>query len=163
MSDPKVLLLSIKPKYVQKILDGYKSIELRKVRPQVQEGDFILMYESSPTKALIGWCKVKNVICENPQALWKTVEARAGVTYTEFNSYYKNSKLGFGIYIDLIHTPRKVSLEDIRKQWRDFRPPQSFYYLKTEEIPLAEQILEHNLPKRSLLPQFSLAFSESLS
>lgn len=162
MSSPTVLLLSIKPKYVQKILDGQKSVELRKSKPRIKAGDFILIYESSPTKALVGWCQVHNIISDTPQQLWRQVKVHAGVTYDEFQSYYENSQLGVAIQIELIQTPRKISLDKIREKWENFRPPQSFQYLTLEQILLAEEILNWPLPSQSSLPQLSFALSEIL-
>ena len=70
---PQVLLLSIKPEFVQKILDKQKTIELRKAKPQLNIGDFILVYESSPTKSLVGWFEVQEIIYEETQVLWNVI------------------------------------------------------------------------------------------
>jgi predicted transcriptional regulator len=144
---PKVLLLSIKPEYVQRILDGQKTIELRKTRPQIQEGDFILVYASSPKKSLIGWFEVRDIVCDAPKTLWKKVQKEAGVTKQEFDSYYQNSTLGVGICIEFKHD-KELSLEEVRQRWSQFRPPQSFHYLKEDEVLLAEEITGYSLPKK---------------
>lgn len=162
MSSPNVLLLSIKPKYVQKILDGQKSFELRKSRPRINTGDFILIYESSPTKALIGWCKVQNIISDTPEKLWEQVQINAGVTYDEFKAYYKKSTVGVAIQIELIQAPRKVALDVIRQKWENFRPPQSFQYLTLEQVLVMEEILNWRLPSQTSFRQFSIMLSESI-
>ncbi|MBO9997947.1 MAG: ASCH domain-containing protein [Cyanobacteria bacterium SID2] len=153
---PKVLLLSIKPQYVQKILDGQKTIELRKTRPKIQKGDFILVYESSPSKSLIGWFEVQGIICESPKKLWDKVKNKAGVTKEEFDAYYQKSTLGVGICINSIHCI-KMSLEDVRKQWNQFKPPQNFHYLKEEEILLAEQVTDYSLTFKTQDSQIPLS------
>ncbi|MBP0029390.1 ASCH domain-containing protein [Roseofilum sp. Guam] len=137
---PKVLLLSIKPQYVQKILDGQKNIELRKTRPKLKKGDFILVYESSPTKCLRGWFEVQSISCENPQELWHKVQDNVGITKKEFDEYYKTSKVAIAIAIKSLYST-KLSLEEVRETWETFKPPQSFYYLKKDEIILAEKII----------------------
>lgn len=143
---PQVLLLSIKPEFVQKILDKQKTIELRKSKPQLNIGDFILVYESSPTKSLVGWFEVEEIIYEETQVLWRKVKNDAGVSKKEFDDYYQKSNFGVGIRIKDRCTS-KLSLEEIRKTWVRFRPPQSFHYLKEDEIAIAEKITGFNLSK----------------
>jgi len=58
-SDGHVLLLSIQPKYANLIFEGKKTTELRRVRPRVNQGDFVLIYVSSPDKVLLGSCEVE--------------------------------------------------------------------------------------------------------
>ena len=137
---PKVLLLSIKPQYVQKILDGQKNIELRKTKPKLEKGDFILVYESSPTKCLRGWFEVQSISCKDPQKLWHNVQDNVGITKEEFDEYYKTSKLAVAIAMKSVYST-KLSLQKIRETWDDFNPPQNFYYLKKDEIILAEKII----------------------
>lgn len=153
---PQVLLLSIKPQYVEKILDGQKTVELRKVKPQLEIGDFILVYESSPSKSLIGWFEIKEIICEKPKILWKKVKNDAGVTKKEFDTYYQKSDMGVAIRIEDRHTIKKpIPLHTVREKWTKFRPPQSFHYLKEEEISIAEEITNYSLPTSQLSLQLS--------
>ena len=46
------LLISIKPEYAQKILDGEKTVELRKTRTRLKPGDIVLVYVSSPQQVI---------------------------------------------------------------------------------------------------------------
>jgi predicted transcriptional regulator len=153
LKKPQVLLISIKPEFVQKILDKQKTIELRKARPQLNIGDFILVYESSPTKSLVGWFEVQEIIYEEIQVLWKKVKDDAGVSKKEFDDYYQKSNFGVGIRIKDRFTS-KLSLEEIRKTWVRFRPPQSFHYLKEDEIAIAEKITGFNLAKTESNTEF---------
>ena len=141
---PKVLLLSIKPHFVQKILDGKKNVELRKVRPQLNIGDYILVYESAPQKILRGWFEVKSIVCAEPEFLWEKVKQDAGLTKEEFDLYYQKSNFGVGIFMKDRHITA-LSLDEVRQRWPHFRPPQSFHYLKDNEICLAEEITQYNL------------------
>lgn len=154
---PQVLLLSIKPQFVQKILDGQKTVELRKVKPQLTTEDFILIYESSPSKCLIGWFEVKEIIYEKPQTLWKKVKNDAGVTKEEFNTYYQKSMMGVAIRIEDKHTI-KIPLDKVREKWTTFRPPQSFHYLKEKEISIAEEITNYSLTTSQPLSQVTVNY-----
>ena len=44
MKQNKYLFLAIKPEFANKILAKEKTIELRKVRPNIKEGDYIIIY-----------------------------------------------------------------------------------------------------------------------
>ena len=60
------LLISIKPEYAQKILDGEKTVELRKTRTRLKPGDIVLVYVSSPQQVIAGFFEVENIeIFEN--------------------------------------------------------------------------------------------------
>ncbi|MFO8101149.1 MAG: ASCH domain-containing protein, partial [Dehalococcoidia bacterium] len=78
----------MRPKYAERILDGKKSIELRRVRPVVPEGAVLLIYVSSPVKALGAISTVQCVTSAQPHELWKSVKDKAGLTRTEFHSYF---------------------------------------------------------------------------
>lgn len=138
ISVERSLLVSIKPKYSSKILDGSKQVELRRTRPRVTKGELVLIYESSPTMALVGYAIVGAVISAVPKRLWPRVRGWAGITRKEFESYFDGAMCGFGI--KLIHVgslEKPVRLQELRKQWKGFHPPQTYRYLskiQTQEI-----------------------------
>lgn len=158
LNKPKVLLLSIKPHFVQKILDGEKKVELRKARPRLNPGDYILVYESAPAKVLRGWFEIQNIVCAKPSLLWKEVKQDSGLTKREFDLYYQNSNFGVGIFIKDKRTTA-LPLHEVRQKWSNFRPPQSFHYLKDEEICLAEEITKYKLSSTDQsMPQLVLKY-----
>lgn len=132
------LLVSIKPKYSAKILEGSKQVELRRTRPRVSQGELVLIYESSPTMALVGYAIVGTVISATPNSLWPRVRQWAGITRKEFEIYFDGAMRGFGInLIDVCSLKKPVHLQELRKQWKGFHPPQTYKYLskyQTQEI-----------------------------
>ena len=60
--DYKYLFVSIKPEFTEKILSKEKSIELRKVRPHVVSGDYVIIYASAPVMGVVGIARVKHII-----------------------------------------------------------------------------------------------------
>ncbi len=125
-----ILLLSIKPQYVSMLFDGRKSTELRRVRPRVSSGDIVLIYETSPTMALVGYASVESVTTETPIKLWKNVGWRAGITKSEFDSYYKEAKYGYAInFSNIVCLRSPVALTRIKKLIDGFHPPQSYRYI----------------------------------
>ncbi len=58
----KDVLLSVKPAYANLLVDGIKTIELRRKFPvDLVPGTKCLIYSSSPTKKVIGECKIAKV------------------------------------------------------------------------------------------------------
>ena len=56
------VLLSVKPQYANLIVDGIKSVELRRKFPtDLRQGTRCLIYSSSPTQKVIGECKIETV------------------------------------------------------------------------------------------------------
>ena len=124
------LLLSIRPQFASKIFDGTKTIELRRVRPRLKKGDLVLVYVSSPVKALLGAFEVDRVIAAPVSQLWGKVKSKAGITAEEFHGYFSGADIGYGIVLKrkwkLDHP---VKLESLRERKANFRPPQGYHYL----------------------------------
>ena len=60
---PNTVLLSIKPEYADKIFyQKTKKVELRRVFPSLDKDDLVIVYVSSPKKAVVGYFKVKKII-----------------------------------------------------------------------------------------------------
>ena len=131
------LLISIKPEHAKKIFSGEKTVELRRVRPKLSNGDAVLVYVSSPTMALVGAFEVDRVIELSPESLWEEVKISAGITLDVFSAYYKGTDKAFGIVIKKswnFDTP--LSLENLKSKWINFHPPQSYKYISAQEINL---------------------------
>jgi len=135
----KVLLLSIRPEYAEKIFLGVKEVELRRTRPKLEEGDIVVVYASSPTKALIGACRVKKVIQKPLQELWNEVNEISGLSYREFCLYYKGISEGCAIFLyNKQYFSQPIDLKCLKHELENFRPPQSYRYLKPYEISFVE-------------------------
>lgn len=135
MMPGRVLLLSIRPEYAEKIFEGVKTVELRRVRPRIDEGDWVLVYVSSPVKALVGAFKVDHVVSGPPQDLWGIVQHAAGIAREEFKTYYDGAAVGFGIFFSNVRRfSEPAELQDIRQQCPGFHPPQGYRYLRANEV-----------------------------
>src|SRR5215207_9382671 len=125
-----ILLLSIRPEHAFKIFDGSKKVELRRVRPKVSAGDSVLVYVSTPVRALVGAFDVERVVEARPQALWDQVKETAGITREQFDSYYSGAANAYGIVVGQVRQlPEPVMLYRLRKLFSGFHPPQSYRYL----------------------------------
>lgn len=124
------LLMSIRPHYADKIFNGTKTVELRRIKPRLlTEGDLVLVYVSSPVKCVIGAFSVASVIKEPLPLLWEVVKDYAGVSEEEFCNYYRGTQAGVGIFIqDIWLLSEPLHLAQMKKDFKGFHPPQSFRY-----------------------------------
>ena len=73
------ILLSINPKYVEKIFSGEKKYEYRRNIFKNKNIDTIVMYSTSPIKKVVGEFKIKNIIEDFPQKLWELAPNSTGI------------------------------------------------------------------------------------
>jgi predicted transcriptional regulator len=124
------LFLSVKPIFASKILDGTKTIELRRVCPNVTLGDTVLIYSTSPEMALLGSAQVLQVLRGAPHLIWAQVREHAGVTREQFDDYFNGAKTASGIRLHAVRRlARPICLREIRERWPWLRPPQSYRYV----------------------------------
>ena len=137
----EILLLSIRPTYTRRILDGSKTVELRRVRPSVEPGQEVLIYSSSPTMALLAHAVVAKVETAYPSTLWKSVRQAAGVTWTEYDDYFRGAAQAVGIWLrDVLELEEPIPLAQLRQRWPWFRPPQSYCFLQAHVEPSRRRV-----------------------
>lgn len=148
----RTLLMSVKPKYAEKVLRGEKTVELRRVRPRrIGPGDIILLYATAPVGLFVGVCRVTEILLDSPSALWPRVEGLAGVTRTEYFRYFQNARSATGIVIE--QATRLVddfSLDDSRRYVPEFMPPRSFCYVSGLDQELQDALgaaIERAMPR----------------
>ncbi len=64
------VLLSIKPKFAEAIIDGRKRYEFRKIKFANKDINRVYIYATSPVKKIIGVFKLSSIIEDSPHALW---------------------------------------------------------------------------------------------
>ena len=139
-----ILLLSIRPEYATKIFNQTKTVELRRVRPRLlNEGDRVVVYVSSPEKAVVGSFKVDNIVKKPVTELWEEVEKLAGISHEDFYDYYYGVRLGVGIFLKDIHRfSQPVELHRLRNKLPNLKPPQSFRYLTVNQFNIVTSLGE---------------------
>lgn len=125
-----MILVSIKQKYVQKILSGDKTIELRKSRPKAKAGDVILIYTTRPVMAVTAIATVGEIITCSPGEMWNSYQTRLGISQSDFFEYYGASKLAIGIELNnVVKLDAEILLSAIKVIYPNFTPPQTFKYI----------------------------------
>jgi len=126
----KFLFISIKPEFANKIISRTKTIELRKIKPKVSLGDYVLIYATVPVKSVIGFGVVKSVIDTTPELMWENHSQQLGIDKSRFDAYYSQTQRAVGIEISAVcKIPNKIYLDDIKSFFPRFSPPQTFRYL----------------------------------
>lgn len=126
----RIVLISIKPEFSDLIFSGEKKIELRKSRPNALPGNLILIYNTHPEMALVGFCRIKNVIELTPQKIWDKHSTDLGIDIKRFKEYYYGKTKAIGIEVkDVNKFKQPISLSEIKKETPKFSPPQTFKYL----------------------------------
>lgn len=124
---PTRVLLSIKPKFANAILEGTKTFELRRTvfrNPTVRK---IVIYASSPVSRVVGEFTIGDVLALKPEKLWEATGDGSGVERTFFDEYFRGCEVGFALKV---HRPRRYAQPLVLKEHFGFsRPPQSFRYL----------------------------------
>jgi predicted transcriptional regulator len=142
MKTNHAFLISIRPRFAEMIFAGSKTIELRRVCPQVSVGDLALVYVSSPTKELCGSFEVGKILTASPTVLWKKIGEKSGITRSEFFAYFKGKKQAHALVIRRAwRLPEPIGLKALRRKNGGFRPPQNFHYLNRNDSLLTSLII----------------------
>ncbi len=129
-----MLLLSIRPRFVNSILAGQKTFELRRRQPRLNVKE-ALVYATSPRMEFVARFRIAKVTHAPLKTLWQLVGDAACVSRSEFDAYYSGLDFGTAIHIsDVIELHRPVTLDQVRAVIQDFHPPQSFRYLSNEDL-----------------------------
>ncbi len=137
------ILMSIKPKYSRLIFAGSKKYELRKTPIKAQGNEVVIVYESNPTKAVVGSFQVQEIVKKSPEEIWAILQSEIGVSETEFFQYFSQKQTGYALKIDNPQLfKRKTSLQELRAFYGRWNPPQNFQYVKeSQEAELLAKIL----------------------
>lgn len=130
-SDSSMVLLSIHPRHANAILTGTKTVELRRRPPAAAPGTLVLIYSTTPVRAVVGWAEIRDVVAGAPDALWDSHGALAEVSEDEFEAYFAGRELAFGLELSTVEAAdQPVSLQVLREFGLD--APQSWRYVPHE-------------------------------
>jgi type I restriction enzyme S subunit len=122
------VLLSIKPRYVEKIISKEKKYEFRKKIWKDPNVKNVTIYSSSPIQRIIGFFSIENILKGTPEAIWEHCREGAGITEEEFFVYFKNRDVCYAIRIGKLRVFAKPLNPMIAI--KGFKAPQNFMYLE---------------------------------
>lgn len=120
------VLLSIKPEFAEKIFDGSKKYEFRKVIFKDKNVKKIIVYASAPVQKVIGEFEIEAILSEDPKHLWQRTKTESGISENFFFDYFSERLIAYAIKIK--NTKRYKTPKCIRNDF-NLIPPQSFIYL----------------------------------
>ena len=120
------VLLSIKPKYVEEIMNGTKQYEFRKVIFKSKQVEKVFIYSSSPVKRIVATFTIGGIVEDSPKNIWEKCKDLSGIDRDNFFDYFKGRAKGYAIRIDDLEQLDEPL--DPRKLSSNFTPPQSFCY-----------------------------------
>jgi predicted transcriptional regulator len=139
------ILLSVKPKFADLIVEGSKLVELRRTVPAQAVGT-IAIYSSSPVQSIVALADVKETIKASPSKLWSIAKDNGGgLTRAELMTYFDSKDNGFALMLENV----RVYSKPVKplKIFKTFSAPQSFRYLSPKELKRLEQLLEPGVKK----------------
>jgi predicted transcriptional regulator len=137
VSAKRTVLFSIRPFYVDKILAGQKTVELRRRFPEAgMSGSTAMIYCTSPVKAIVGSAEIREVHKLRLSQLWSSHGGAACIAKDDFNEYFSGQQHGFAIILTGAQPLKsRLTARDLEAEF-GIVPPQSYRYLTAECVAL---------------------------
>lgn len=121
----KALLLSIKPEYVENILQGTKKFEYRK-RLAKENVSVIYIYCTYPSMKVVASVQIIGRLSASPTLLWEKTKEKSGISHSKYQQYFRGCKTAYAYELG------KVSIFQKEKELFEYgvsSAPQSFMYI----------------------------------
>lgn len=125
------VILSIKPAFAEKILDGTKRFEFRKCGFTSLDVETVVIYATKPVGKVVGEFSIVEVHKDEPSRIWEKTKDHAGINKRFFDEYYQNRDIAYAIAVGTV-TKYDEPME-LATLGPDITPPQSYRYLRALE------------------------------
>ncbi len=120
------VLLSIKPEFANKIFEGSKKYEFRRMVFKDKSVTKVIVYASSPISRVIGEFDIETVIRKDLDELWDETKEFSGITRDFYDSYFQGKEEGYAIQV---RRAKKYKRDYNIQEKFGVRAPQSFVYV----------------------------------
>ena len=121
------IVISVKEEYLMMILNGEKTVELRRKAINVPPGSRVWLYAKSPVAHISACATVRQVITTSPNVVWNRYRSEVGITRGEFDSYFAGSTTACAMLLaDVRCIAPALKLSELRLRLKGFHPPQFF-------------------------------------
>lgn len=117
-------IISILPNYADAILEGIKTIELRRRIPNIQRKTRLWIYATKPVGAILGSAIISDIIEDTPENIWRISCGRAAVSRPEFDEYFQGTNRAFALTLVDVVKRQEIGIEELRTLSDGFHPPQ---------------------------------------
>ncbi|NLB84684.1 MAG: ASCH domain-containing protein [Acholeplasmataceae bacterium] len=121
----KKILMSIKPQYVEKILEGTKKYEFR-TKAAKEDIDALIIYSTYPTKKVVAEVEILEVLKMTPSELWEETKEYSGISKLSFDNYFKNRNIAYAYKLGKV--TEFLIPKDLNQYGINYAP-QSFVYI----------------------------------
>lgn len=129
------VLISIKPEYVNKIMDGTKKYEYRRMLAK-KEVSCLIIYSTWPVMEIVGEVEVLGTLEMAPNTLWEKTKQDAGICRQKYREYFSGRKKAYAYVLGKVKAYKQYKeLIDIGI----IQAPQSFVYLTQEQYEILEK------------------------
>lgn len=123
------VLMSIKPEFVEEIMNGNKKFEYRKNIFKRKDVSSIIVYATKPYGKVVGEFEIEDIIMDNPKNIWEETKHVSGITKQFFYDYFEGRDKGFAIEIkEFIEYDTHLDLVNLNGNIKV--APQSFCYIE---------------------------------
>lgn len=130
MNREENIMISLEPRHAENILNGNKSVELRRRPMNIEPGSTLWLYAKLPVASIVGKARIKNIYMASPMQLWYQFGHDVGISRKEFFNYFKGTKYGIALVLEeAVRLPVCLSLTTLRQITYRFHPPQFFIRL----------------------------------
>jgi len=137
------LLLAIKPNFADLILAGEKTYEYRKTVRRVKPGAIIVLYATSPHKAIVGHFTAGQVLVGSPHYLWGMTAHGGGIAKEDFDEYFCGAERGCAVEVKApVRWCSSRSLSELRRMLPGFAPPRCVVSLGSSSPLVLQAVVE---------------------
>lgn len=126
-------IISIKPRHVENILSGAKTVELRTRTINLPTGSRLWVYSTLPVGKVKLSTEIDFIDMLPPNKMWKRHGESICISKKEFDEYTEGRELVSAIGLRNVNPlDRDICLETLRGYEENFQPPQFFLKLYPE-------------------------------
>ena len=140
--DADEAIISIHPSYADAILEGTKTIELRRRTPELRSGMRLWIYATQPTGAVIGHVTIQEVAKAHPTTIWRKHREGAGVDLASYKAYFDGAKEAVAILLEAARRVGPITIEQLREIRDRFHPPQVLTHLTVAEAKALRRLAQ---------------------
>jgi predicted transcriptional regulator len=134
------IVLSIAPCWIDLILSGRKTVELRRRGPKNSDGHRnIIIYATKPLCAIVAVGAVTEIIKGPPESLWHEIGSSTGCTKQEFFDYFDGARTGSAMRLAGVRSIPSTSLSLLRNRL-GWHPPVSWMNAGVDLIELVSRV-----------------------
>ncbi len=121
------VLLSIKPEFVEKILDGSKRFEFRKNVFKNKNVKSIVVYSTMPVGKVVAEFDIEHILMDAPDTVWEKTADFSGISRSFFDEYFTGRDRAVAIGIGEVRQYERPM--DLTELGIGSTAPQSYRYL----------------------------------